>query len=107
MASKLEDALLGQIVQAGIVPVIREFVAIKGRRFRWDFWFPDDNLLVEVQGGVWGKGGHSTGAGITKDCEKLNLATIAGYRQLHVTGNQIKGGEALGWIQEAIAANKW
>ena len=100
--SKLENLLAMQIKMAGLITPEREFKAVAGRRFRWDFAWPDQKLLVEVQGGIWAKGGHSTGVGITRDAEKANLATLNGYRQITVTGNQIRTGQALRWIQEAL-----
>lgn len=63
---------------------------------------PSSPVLIEVQGGIWVKGGHSTGTGITRDAEKNNLAVLAGYRTLIVTSEHIKSGQALKWIQEAV-----
>jgi len=102
MKSHLEETLLYQIRIAGLPTPTREFKAVIGRRFRWDFAFEHQKLLVEVQGGIWTKGKHSTGVGITRDAEKLNFATCAGWRCLCVTGDQIKSGQALRWIQKAL-----
>jgi len=60
----------------------REKQAIPLRKFRYDFYLPDANVLIEIQGGIWTKGGHSTGRGILRDMEKINLATTHGYRIL-------------------------
>jgi hypothetical protein len=99
---------------------------IPGRKFKFDFWcakfrFPVimdgfrasldaknydyKQVLVEVQGGVWlkGKSGHSSGTGITRDCEKLSLAAVYGYRTIVVTPAQIKSGQAISWIKAALA----
>lgn len=98
--SHLEDTLLAQIRLAKLPEPIREFHAIAGRRFRWDFcWTEPYALLVEVQGGTWINGGHSRGAGVSRDCEKLNLATLSGWKVLAFTGDQIHRGEALSWLQ--------
>ena len=102
MRSKLELTLAFQIRAAGLITPVVEFKAVPGRRYRWDFAWPEQKLLVEVQGGIWTKGGHSTGKGITRDAEKANLATLAGYRCITVTGDQIKSGQALRWIQAAL-----
>ena len=103
--SGLEDTLAFQIKAAGLPEPKREYQAIAGRKFRFDFAWPLpswDALLVEVQGGIWKPGGHSTGKGITRDCEKLCLATLAGWRCLQVTKEHIESGQALKWIQEAL-----
>jgi|ERR1035437_4969910 hypothetical protein len=109
MASKNtvhEDALARQLDAAGI-EYEREFVAIPGRRFRWDFRIPTPwrmmPILAEVQGGIFmARGGHNTGVGITKDVEKQNLAAINNYRTMAFTPGQIKDGSALVWIKEAL-----
>jgi len=101
--SHLEDKLGDQMVAARIEHE-KEVMVIPGRRFRWDFRVgpPSKKLLVEVQGAIWVKGGHSTGTGISRDAEKLNLATLAGWRTLVLTAEMIKDGRGLRWIQEAL-----
>lgn len=91
---------------------IGEHLAIPGRKFRFDFCWVPQRLLVEVQGGVWGKHGkggasaHSGGVAVNRDAEKLNLAVLAGWRVLHVTGDQIASGEAIRWIEQALTQSK-
>ena len=121
--SKAED-LLELHLKADKTPgfgYVREFEAIPGRKFRYDFYcaigkrgaitsarsveWDIKKVLVEVQGGVWlkGKSGHSSGTGITRDCEKLSLAAVHGYRCIVVTPAQIKSGQAINWIKQALA----
>ena len=109
-STKLEDELAYQLDLAKI-EYQREFQAIEGRRFRWDFLFPVDSwmvglpsspVLLEVQGAIFVKGGHSTGTGIMRDHEKNNLAVVNGYRVLYANSPTIKSGEALRWVQEAV-----
>lgn len=62
---------------------VREFVAIPGRKFRWDFAWPDSMLLVEIQGGIFvRRSAHSGPTAQKRDMEKNNLAVCAGYRTL-------------------------
>lgn len=100
--SALEDTLEWQFRMAGLPPPEREFRAIPGRRYRWDFAFRAARLLVEVQGGVWTGGKHGRGSGIAKDAEKLAEATLAGWRVLVCTSDQIRSGKALDWVQRAL-----
>ena len=103
--SALEQTLAYQIRIAGLITPETEYRAIPERRFRFDFAWPSRKLLVEVQGGIWKKkGGQSTGQGINRDTEKANLATLAGWRVMAFTPNQIRSGEALRWIQKALEA---
>lgn len=81
----------------------REVELIPGRKFRWDFAWPAHRLAVEVQGGEWmAKGGHNSAQGLQRDCEKLALATLAGWRQLSVTGSMVRSGRALSLIECAL-----
>lgn len=108
MPSTLERALAFQIRAKGLPKPVTEFLAIPGRRYRWDFCWQPQKLLLEVQGGIWGKHGkggasaHSGGVAANRDAEKMNLAVLAGWRVLHVTGDQIASGEAIRWIEEAL-----
>lgn len=102
MKSGLEEALAYQIRMKGLPVPDREYPAVPGRRFRFDFAWPIERLLVEVQGGTWGKGAHSTGQGIARDCEKRNMAVLLGWRCLDVTTDQIRTGRAIRWIEEAL-----
>lgn len=102
--SHLEALLAQQLTLAGLGDFVTQFKAVEGRRFAWDFSWPEHRLLVEVQGAVFsrGKSGHTSGMGIHRDGEKANLATLAGWRVLSAADHHIKGGQALLWIQEAL-----
>jgi hypothetical protein len=100
---ELNNSFAFQLKAAGI-PFDREIKAIPGRKLSWDFCIPKARqlryLLVEVQGAIWVKGGHSTGKGITRDCAKEALAAIAGYDHFNVTKDHVTSGQALKWVQE-------
>lgn len=100
--SRREAELLAQIVLAGLPIPEREVCLIPGRRFRTDFFFPEARLAVEVDGGVWTGGRHTTGQGFTQDCEKTNELTLLGYRVLRVTPEHIRSGKALAWIERGL-----
>jgi len=102
--SHLEDTLLWQIKAAGLPMPEREYRAVKGRMFRFDFaWTePHHRLLVEVNGGTYTKGAHSTGQGIARDYEKANLAVLQGWRVLSFDGKSVKSGEAVETIRKAL-----
>lgn len=101
--SELEDALFNQIRLVGLPEPEREFKAIPNRRFRFDFAWVEQKLLVEVQGGIYQYHPSHTSAGkIRRDCEKLNLAVLQGYRVLHFTPDMVQNGEAINMIEEAL-----
>ena len=70
-----------------------------------DFAFVEDRLLIEVQGAVWVKGGHSTGVGITRDCEKFSIASANKWFTIPVTTDHVKNGKALEWIKQFLTPN--
>lgn len=102
-STPLEDLLLSQIREEGLPEPEREICLIPGRKFRFDFCFEKERLTVEVQGGTWVKGGHSSGVGIQKDCEKTILAQLGGWKVFPVTSNQIKDRSAIEWIKKGLA----
>ncbi len=57
------------------------------RMWRFDFQWPVYRVAVEIDGGMYIKGGgrHQQPVQFTKDCEKLNAATLLGWRVLRYT----------------------
>jgi hypothetical protein len=56
------------------VDLISEFRFAEHRRFRFDFAHLPSMTAIEIEGGVWTGGRHTSGSGYTRDCEKYNLA---------------------------------
>ena len=63
----------------------RQYKFIKGRRFQADFCWVDQKVIIEYEGGMFGKSRHTTGVGYTNDCEKYNLAALNGYDVFRLT----------------------
>jgi hypothetical protein len=61
-------------------------------------------VLIEFEGGLFsaGKRGHSSIAGIIRDCEKGNEAVIQGFAVIRVAPNHVVSGIALKWIEEVL-----
>lgn len=84
--SKHEIALAWAIAAYGpdLPPPEMEAAIIPGRKFRFDFAWPDVRVAVEIQGGTFGKGRSAhTGASLVRDHEKANLAALNGWRVLY------------------------
>ena len=75
---------------AGLPEPVCEFRFHPTRRWRFDYAWPDRLLAVEVEGGAWTGGRHTTGAGFVSDMEKYNAATLAGWRILRYLPRQLK-----------------
>jgi very-short-patch-repair endonuclease len=100
--SEVEDELEYQVKALGLPAPEKQTQLIPGRKFAFDFYWPSAKLAVEIQGGTWHVGGHSTGTGIARDCTKANLAVMHGYRILHFTTQMVKSGEALEFIEAIL-----
>jgi very-short-patch-repair endonuclease len=80
----------------GVPAWIRELVFAPGRRYRFDFAWPDLMVAVEIEGGTWIAGRHSRGSGFAADCRKYNDAAERGWAVLRFTTER-------GWdVDEAV-----
>jgi hypothetical protein len=75
---------LALLKKEGLVPVM-EHKFHPTRKWRFDYAFPESMVAVEVEGGVWTGGRHTSGAGFLKDMEKYNTALLHGWRVYRVT----------------------
>lgn len=96
--------LAAYCVRAGIPEPVREyrFAFELRRRWRFDLAWPAAMLAVEVDGGTWIGGRHTSGSGFEADCEKLNEALCLGWRVLRVTPRHVEDGRALAWVTRAL-----
>jgi very-short-patch-repair endonuclease len=95
------DLLHFQMTSVGLHPV-SEYRFHKTRRWRADFAFPEQRVLIEFEGGVYTHGRHTRGTGFEKDCEKYNAAALMGYHVFRFTAKHVKSGEALNIIEQAV-----
>jgi very-short-patch-repair endonuclease len=80
----------------------RQYKCVIGRRYAFDFAWPEFMVAVEIQGGQWVEGRHNRPEGYEEDCTKSNLATLAGWRVYRFTGRQVSIGEAKDFIEKAL-----
>ena len=60
-------------------------------------------IAVEIDGGTWVGGRHTTGRGHRTDSEKSNLATILGWRMLRFDASAVHDGTALEVLEQLMA----
>lgn len=88
------------------------------RKFRWDYAWPEVERIVdvgggvwathnqpvalEVQGGIWNRGAHGRGIGITRDHEKFSLGAVYGWRILYCTPADLCASATLDLIRRAL-----
>ena len=102
LTSNLELVLDFHLRHSKLPAYQREHVFHGTRKWRFDFAWPERKLAAEVEGLSSGKSRHQTIKGYRADCEKYNAAVMAGWRVLRFTDKEIKSGEALQMIEEAL-----
>lgn len=87
----------------GIPDFESEYVFHPTRKWRFDIAWPKFRLALEVEGGLFVRGRHSRGAGILKDFEKYNAATVLGWRILRTDPNGLTGSDLTETILACLA----
>ncbi len=118
MQERRLGALLNQIREARLPAPEREHRFSRRRRWRIDLFFAASRVGIEFEGGAFSRlgakrcptckhlpqGGHNTGTGFERNCEKYNEAQIAGILIIRVTAGMIRDGRAIDQLCRAIAA---
>jgi very-short-patch-repair endonuclease len=78
----------------------REYFFHPKRKWRFDFFFPDVRLAVEVEGGVNGR--HQRIGGFTGDAFKYNAAAMMGIFVLRYTTAMVTDGTAINDVMELL-----
>lgn len=88
--SKLEQTFLYyfRVLGSDLPTPEQEYRFLSGRKYRFDFCFPEQKLAIEIDGGQFAVGGgrHNQDS----DRWKLNEAAKAGYRVLRFSGTMLK-----------------
>ena len=72
-------------------PVLeREFRFHPSRKWRSDFAHLPSRTLIEIEGGIWVRGRHTSPRGFAADAEKYLEAALAGWRVIRLVDDQIK-----------------
>jgi len=103
--SDLEARLALDMRALGLPAWETEYRFHRSRQWRFDLAWPHLRLAVEVEGGIWTGGRHTSPTGFEADCEKYSEAAILGWRVIRVTGAMVKDGRAIDLIQRAIGAS--
>ena len=93
--SALEMNLCQQMIAAKLPSWKTEFKFHSTRRWRFDFAWPEIMLAVEVEGGIFVKGRHTSPMGFLADCEKYNTAVCMGWSLLRFAAPVINDGSCL------------
>ena len=96
--SKGEEMFSAQLTEHGFPDWEEEHMFLPGRRFRFDFAWPSVSIAVEIEGGTWVGGRHSTGTGFENDCRKYNLAASDGWKVYRFTTGMVTSGDGIKFL---------
>jgi very-short-patch-repair endonuclease len=88
----------------GLKPIL-EYKFHPERKFRADFCWPSERIILEYEGMFSRKSRHLTISGYKNDCCKYNEAQKLGYSVFRLTAIHVKNGQAaelLEWIKERV-----
>jgi hypothetical protein len=105
------DPFLLLLEAHGLPAPVTEWVFAPPRKWRADYAWVDQKVIVEKQGGVYrgGRrggtklGGHSSVQGLRRDWEKATAAQLAGFLYLQFTPQQLDSGEVLPTLTRILA----
>lgn len=110
-ASEFEDSFAFQCRARQLPSFERQYMYAKclGRKFEADFCNQEYKLIVEINGGIWMKGGgaHSRPMGIENDYERHQYAARLGYFVLPFTTDDVTSGHAINWTIETLYKHGW
>lgn len=104
-----ENLLASHIQLLGLPQPSRQYRYVPGRRITADFAFELYRLLVEVQGGIWRRGGgaHSHPIDLERDIEKRRLALLNDWAVLEVTTDEVRNGKAAALVEQVLRKKGW
>ena len=76
------------------------------RKWRFDYAWPEHSVALEIEGGVWIGGRHTSGSGFIKDAEKYNEAGLLGWWVFRITPQQVENGEAIQLLERVFGRTK-
>lgn len=85
------------------VECVKEFKFHPVRKWRFDYAIPEYKIALEVEGGVWTGGRHTSSVGFMKDMEKYNTATLMGWRVFRTTPDELYRLKTLNLLKTAIS----
>lgn len=108
MRHKLEALFEQHLTWMGMRAVFEKHVRFYPKR-RWelDYLAAPLKLGVEIHGGVFSAGRHTTGTGFTMDRAKMNAAAEMGITVLEFTGAMLQDGSAIAQTERVLRGRGW
>jgi hypothetical protein len=81
---------------------VAEYQFAKPRKWRADFCWIDQKVILEVNGGIFSQGRHTRGAALLKEWDKINTGAGIGYRFIFCQPSQLATRRTIDYIENAI-----
>jgi len=99
----LEDIFYFQVQKSNLPTPNREYAfSPDGRRWRFDFAWPELKVAVEIEGGTWTQGRHTRGQGFEDDCVKHNTALMEGWKVLRFPARWVKNWKGVELVKDLL-----
>lgn len=99
----LRDAFTALCKSALGAECVKEYRFHPVRRWRFYYALPSFKIALEVEGGVWTGGRHTSPTGFLGDMEKYNTATLLGWKVLRTTPKELYTQKTFNLLKSAIA----
>ena len=101
------EELFAMHLTAYKIPFSREHEFADGRKWRFDFIIIGEEhghklIAVEIEGGTWKVGRHTSGKGYAADLDKYNTASFLGWHVYRFTTEQVSSGAAIDFLRKCL-----
>lgn len=92
----------------GLPEPVREYAFAReaGRRWRFDWAWPDARVALEIEGGLWTGGRHTIGKGFLQDLEKYNEAQLYGWIVLRCVPSTLCAAATFELVRRGLNAHR-
>jgi hypothetical protein len=79
-------------------------LGMKARMWRFDYAWPEAKVALEVEGGGWIGGRHTSGKGFEADMEKYSEAAAQGWRLIRRPPKKLMTLQTIDYVKRARTA---
>jgi hypothetical protein len=72
------------------------------RKYRFDWAFVKEKIALEIEGGIWTGGRHTSGSGFSRDLTKYRFAVKGGWKLLRYSPKEFSSGAAIVDVLEML-----
>jgi hypothetical protein len=97
------DKMFFALLKAEKLPIPEiEYPVTDKRRWRVDYCWIEEKVILECEGGVWVNGRHTSSKGFLADIEKYNFCVCLGYRLIRTIPSELCTMKTINMLKELI-----